>query len=68
MTAEMLISTRELHARTAAGIRVRLLWCQEDDRTFVAVNDHNTGDAFSVEVPPGERALAVFDHPYAYAA
>jgi hypothetical protein len=34
---------------------------------FVAVNDHKTGDAFSVEVPEGERALQVFDPPYAYA-
>ena len=30
---------------------------------FVAVNDHKTGEAFSVEVPDGERALHVFDHP-----
>jgi hypothetical protein len=34
---------------------------------FVAVNDHRTGDAFSVEVPENQRALQVFDHPYAYA-
>jgi hypothetical protein len=68
MTFEMLSSIRELHSRTADGIRVRLLWCQDDDRVFVAVNDHKTGDAFSVEVPQGERALSVFDHPYAYAA
>lgn len=68
MTPEILTSMRELHSRIADGIHVRLLWCQHDDRVFVAVNDHKTGDAFSVEVPRGERALAVFDHPFAYAA
>jgi hypothetical protein len=68
MTPEMLTSTRELHNRSADGIHVRLLWCQDNDRVFVAVNDGKTGDAFSVEVPRGQRALAVFDHPYAYAA
>jgi hypothetical protein len=49
------------------SLHVRLLWCEGDGRVFVAVNDHRTGDAFSVEVPEGERALQVFDHPYAYA-
>lgn len=68
MTPEMLINARELHSRTTAGIHVRLLWCQDGDRLFVAVNDHKTGEAFSVNVPRGERALSVFDHPYAYAA
>jgi hypothetical protein len=68
MTAEMLTSMRELHSRTNDGVDVRLLWCQDSGRVFVAVNDHKSGDAFSVEVPAGERALNVFDHPYAYAA
>lgn len=60
--------TRELHSRTSDGIHVRLLWSEEDGRVFVAVADAKTGDAFSVEVPEGERALQVFHHPYAYAA
>jgi hypothetical protein len=34
---------------------------------FVAVNDSKTGDAFSLEVPDGERAMQVLEHPYAYA-
>jgi len=68
MTAEMLTSMRELHSRITDGIHVRLLWCQGSGRVFVAVNDHRTGEAFSLEVPEGERALHVFDHPYAYAA
>lgn len=67
MTAEMLDSMRELHSRTADGILVRLLWRQNDGRLFVAVTDDKTGEAFSLEVPKGQRALQVFDHPYAYA-
>lgn len=68
MTPETHISLRELNSRTSDGIQVRLLWCQGNGRVFVAVNDHKAGDAFSVEVPDGERALHVFNHPYAYAA
>lgn len=67
MTVEMLTSMRELDSRTTDGIHVQLLWCQDEDRVFVAVNDGKTGDAFSVEVADTERALHVFDHPYVYA-
>jgi hypothetical protein len=66
MTAETLTSMRELHSRTTDGIQVRLLWCERMNRVFVAVNDEKTGEAFSFEVPEGERPLYVFDHPYAY--
>jgi hypothetical protein len=65
MTPRLLTSMRELHSRINGGIRVRLLWCESDGRVFVAVNDHNTGEAFSVQVRDGERALQVFHHPYA---
>ena len=68
MTPEMLTTLRELHSRTVDGLLVRLLWCPVANRVFVAVNDHKNGDAFSVEVPREERALTVFEHPYAYAA
>ncbi len=67
MTTETLTSLRELHSRTADGILVRLLWCQDDNRVFVDVNDHRTGETFSVEVPDGEKPLHVFAHPFAYA-
>ncbi|HTX30366.1 MAG TPA: hypothetical protein VMD09_03225 [Solirubrobacteraceae bacterium] len=67
MTAEMLTSMRELESRTTDGILVRLLWCQDENRVFVSVNDHKTGETFSVEVPEGERPLHVFAHPFAYA-
>lgn len=67
MTAEMLTSTRELHSRTADGLDVRLLWCQASNQVYVTLIDRKTGDSFCVEVPEGERALHVFEHPYAYA-
>jgi hypothetical protein len=68
MTSTITHLTRELDSRTSDGIEVRLLWSEHDGRVLVAVNDSKTGDAFSVEVREGERALDVFHHPYAYAA
>jgi hypothetical protein len=68
MDPETLTSLRELHSRMGNGILVRLLWCEDSNRVFVAVDDDKTGDAFSIEVPDGERALHVFDHPFAYTA
>jgi hypothetical protein len=59
---------RELDTRESDGIEVRMLWRAHDDRVLVAVNDARTGEAFSVAVRAGERALDVFHHPYAYAA
>jgi len=35
---------------------------------FVAVNDYHTGEAFSIEVPEGQRALQLFNHPDVYGA
>jgi hypothetical protein len=67
MATHTLASARELHSRTADGILVRLMWCQDENRVFVAVKDHKTGETFSVEVPDGERPLHVFAHPFAYA-
>jgi hypothetical protein len=67
MDPETLTSLRELHSRTADGILVRLLWCEENNRVFVAVNDSRTGETFSVEVAEGQRALHVFEHPFAHA-
>ena len=68
MTTHTTHLTRELDRRSNDGIDVRLLWCQHDGRVIVAVRDARTGDAFAVEVREGERALDVFEHPYAYAA
>jgi hypothetical protein len=60
--------TRELDSRSSDGIDVRMLWNERTGRVTVAVADAKTGDAFTVEVRDGERALDVFHHPYAYAA
>ncbi len=67
MTSSTITSMRELDSRTADGIHVQLLWCETSDQVFVSVNDRRTGDAFSVQVPQGQRARHVFEHPYAYA-
>ena len=63
-----MVSTREHDSRISDGIQVRLLWCEQDGRLWVAVLDTKTGDSFSLEVPDDERPLDVFHHPYAYAA
>jgi len=68
MTATATTLTRELDRRESDGIDVRLLWREQDGTVFVAVDDAKTGEAFSVEVRPGERAIDVFHHPFAYAA
>jgi hypothetical protein len=59
---------RELDSRTSDGIHIQLVWHPRDKRVAVAVEDTKTGDAFEIAVGPGQRALDVFHHPYAYAA
>ena len=68
MTSHSTLLMRELHHRSSDGIDVRLLWSREDDRIAVAVSDAKTGEAFTIEVANGHRAMDVFHHPYAYAA
>ena len=68
MAATALKSTRELRSRLNDGIKVRLLWCERDGRLWFAVIDSKAGEEFCVEVRDRERALGVFDHPYACAA
>ena len=68
MSATTTTLTRELDRRESDGIEVRLLWRPHDDVALVAVADARTGEAFSIEVREGERALDVFHHPFAYAA
>jgi hypothetical protein len=59
---------RELAHRRNDGLDIRLLWDSATDRVSVALHDGKTDDGFEVEVGPGERALDVFHHPFAYAA
>jgi antirestriction protein ArdC len=67
MTATTTHLMRELDHRTSDGIDVRLLWNQHEDRVYVTVNDAKTEEAFTIEVRQGERAMDVFQHPFAYA-
>ncbi len=68
MTPSTPTSTRELHTRAGDGIKVRLLWCEDDARLWVTVVDFKKGGEFCVDVRERARALDVFHHPYAYAA
>lgn len=68
MTPDIVISTRELDSRINDGLQVKLLWCQHDNRVWVAVFDLRTGESFRLDVRDGERPRDVFEHPYAYAA
>ena len=67
MTTHTTAELRELDHRASDGIDVRLLWRPSDDRALVAVSDAKTGEAFTIEVGAGQRALDVFHHPFAYA-
>ena len=58
---------RELDHRDSDGIDVRMLWRPQDDRVLVAVSDAKTGESFTIEVGDDQRALDVFQHPFAYA-
>jgi hypothetical protein len=60
-------SMRELAYREGDGLKVMLLWDERYDRLAVSVFDAKTGDCFALEAP-GDRALDVFYHPFAYAA
>lgn len=64
----MTTTTHELAYRVNDGIYVTMFWDAATDRVTVAVADAKTDDAFEVVVAPGERALDVFHHPYAYRA
>jgi hypothetical protein len=56
----------ELHHRSADGIEVTLLWSRETNALTVAVEDSRSGLSFELPAPP-EKALDVFEHPFAYA-
>jgi hypothetical protein len=57
----------ELHHRSADGIEVSLLWSRGTNALTVAVEDSRSGITFQV-LAPAEKALDVFEHPFAYAA
>ncbi len=60
-------NTTELAYRAGDGVEVSLLWSRADRSLIVVVSDARTGDRFELPAHP-ENALAIFHHPYAYAA
>ena len=57
----------ELAHRTNDDIAVSLLWNRETDDLLVVVEDERNGGSFSLHAAR-ERALDVFNHPFAYQA
>jgi hypothetical protein len=71
MPADTYLTSRvvcELASRSGDGLDVRLLWHRDARFATVAVTDHRSGQSFAIDVRPGDRALDVFHHPFAYAA
>jgi hypothetical protein len=62
------ISRTELALRESNGITVTLLWSRSTNLVTVAVDDAANGDYFELVLDEHERALDVFDHPFAHAA
>jgi hypothetical protein len=60
-------SPTELHHRSADGIEVSLLWSRQTNSLTVAVEDSRSGVTFELPAP-ADKALDVFEHPFAYAA
>jgi hypothetical protein len=58
----------ELAVRERSGILVELHWFRDTEIVLVSVADRPSGTCFELVLEPGERALDVFHHPYAYAA
>jgi hypothetical protein len=55
----------ELAHRASNGLDVALLWSRRTGRLVVAVADTRTGETFTVDAP-SDRALDVYNHPFAY--
>jgi hypothetical protein len=55
----------ELAHRTSNGLDVSLLWSRCTGRVVVAVADLRTGESFTLDAP-NDRALDVYNHPFAY--
>jgi hypothetical protein len=66
-TAMTSSTSTELHHRSADGIEVSLLWSRQTNALTVAVEDSRSGEIFELPAP-ADKALDVFEHPFAYAA
>ena len=58
---------KELAHRAGDGLGVFLLWSPTDGRLTVMVDDAKAQERFALDAPP-DKALDVFNHPYAYAS
>jgi len=58
----------ELASRESNGVMVQLSWSRSTNLVTVSVTDPANGDYFELVLDEGERALDVFNHPYAHAA
>ena len=56
----------ELAHRRNEDVEVSLFWDRSHDRLFVVVEDIRGGDRFAVPAT-SDKALDVFNHPFAYA-
>jgi len=58
----------ELVSRESNGITVRLLWSRSTNLVTVTVADVANDEYFELVLDEHDRALDVFDHPFAHAA
>lgn len=58
---------RELAYRQNDGVEIVLFWHEVTDELIVSVSDTRCGGYFEIAAAR-DRALDVFNHPYAYAA
>jgi hypothetical protein len=58
----------ELASRESNGITVRLFWSRSTNLVTVTVADAASHDYFELVLDEHERALDVFNHPFAHAA
>lgn len=69
MSATTCRVTRELDYRESDGLKIRLNWNElASPPVWVHVLDERLRNSFCVDVDPGDRALDVFHHPFAYRA
>jgi hypothetical protein len=67
LAASAQVERVELAERQFDGVFVTLHWTRGTNAVAVTVEDTRTGQSFELVVAENERALDVFQHPYAYA-
>ena len=67
-TSTHISDLHELAHRNSNGLDVRLLWARSTNTVSVCVHDELLEEEFELVVDSGTSALAVYTHPFAYAA